>query len=92
MPRQAGPVRLAAGYLSASCGARVGGDLYEVVTTPECVRLVVGDAKGKGLPAAQSAAAVLGTFREAAHEEDSLAAIVSRSIHRLNNARLCLGL
>jgi len=48
------------------------------VTTPECVRLVVGDAKGKGLPAAQSAAAVLGAFREAAHEEDSLAAIISR--------------
>jgi serine phosphatase RsbU (regulator of sigma subunit) len=76
-PRQAGQVRLA-GYLSASCGARVGGDLYEVVTTPDSVRLVVGDAKGKGLPAAQSAAAVLGVFREAAREEDSLAAIVAR--------------
>jgi serine phosphatase RsbU (regulator of sigma subunit) len=45
---------------------------------PGCVRLVVGDAKGKGLPAVQSAAAVLSVFREAAHEEDSLAAIVSR--------------
>jgi serine phosphatase RsbU (regulator of sigma subunit) len=78
VPRQAGPVRLAARYLSASRGARVGGDLYEVVTTPDCVRLVVGDAQGKGLPAAQPAAAVLGVFREAAHEEDSLAAIVCR--------------
>ena len=39
---------------------------------------MVGDAEGKGLPAVQSAAAVLGAFREAAHEEDSLAAIVSR--------------
>lgn len=58
--------------------ARVGGDIYEVVTTPECVRLVVGDAKGEGLPAVRSAAAVLGVFREAAHEEDILAAIVSR--------------
>lgn len=66
-------------YLSASSGARVGGDLYEVVTTPECVRLVVGDTKGKGLPAVQSAAAVLGVFREAAHEEDSLAAIVTHA-------------
>jgi hypothetical protein len=79
VPRQAGPVGLAVRYLSASCGARIGGDLYEVVTTtPGCVRLVVGDAKGKGLPAVQSAAAVLSVFREAAHEEDSLAAIVSR--------------
>lgn len=41
------------------------------------MRLVVGDAKGKGLPAVRSAA-VLGVFREAAHEEDSQAAIVSR--------------
>ena len=78
VPRQAGPVRLAAAYLSASSGARVGGDLYGVVTTPECVRLVVGDAEGKGLSAAQSAAVVLGVFREAAYEEDSLAAIASR--------------
>jgi serine phosphatase RsbU (regulator of sigma subunit) len=78
LPRQAGPVRLAARYLSAWRGARVGGDLYEVVTTPDCVRLIVGDAQGKGLPAVQSAAAVLGVFREAAHEENSLEAIVSR--------------
>jgi serine phosphatase RsbU (regulator of sigma subunit) len=78
VPRQAGPVKLASRYLSASSGARVGGDLYEVATTPDGVRLIVGDAKGKGLPAVQSAAAVLGVFREAAHEEDSLAAIVSR--------------
>jgi serine phosphatase RsbU (regulator of sigma subunit) len=78
VPRQAGPIRLAARYLSACDGARVGGDLYEVVTTPDCVRLIVGDAQGKGLPALQSAAAVLATFREAAHVEDSLEAIVSR--------------
>ena len=58
--------------------ARVGGDLYEVVAAGDRVRLVVGDAEGKGLPAVQSAAQVLGVFREAAHEEDSLTAIVSR--------------
>jgi serine phosphatase RsbU (regulator of sigma subunit) len=46
--------------------------------TPEHVRLVVGDAEGKGLPALQSAAAVLAVFREAAHEEDDLTGIVSR--------------
>jgi serine phosphatase RsbU (regulator of sigma subunit) len=78
VPPQAGPIRLAARYLSACYGARVGGDLYEVVTTPDCVRLIVGDAQGKGLSALQSAASVLGVFREAAHMEDSLEAIVSR--------------
>jgi serine phosphatase RsbU (regulator of sigma subunit) len=78
VPRQAGPVRLAAWYRSASTGARVGGDLYEVVTTPRHVRLVIGDVVGKGLPALQSAATLLGLFREAAHEEDSLGAIAGR--------------
>jgi serine phosphatase RsbU (regulator of sigma subunit) len=78
VPRRAGSVRMAVRYLSASSGARVGGDLYEVVTTPDFVRLIVGDVEGKGLPGVASAAAVLGVFREAAHDEDSLVAIVSR--------------
>jgi serine phosphatase RsbU (regulator of sigma subunit) len=78
VPRQAGPVRLVAWYRSASAGADVGGDLYEVVSTPRHVRLLVGDVEGKGLPALQSAATVLGLFREAAHQEDSLGAIADR--------------
>jgi serine phosphatase RsbU (regulator of sigma subunit) len=78
VPGQLGPVRLAVRYLSASSQARVGGDLYDVVDAGGRVRLVVGDAEGKGLPAVQSAAALLGVFRDAAHEEDSLAAIASR--------------
>jgi serine phosphatase RsbU (regulator of sigma subunit) len=78
VPRRAGPVRLAAWYRSAFTGARVGGDLYEVVSTPAHVRLVIGDVEGKGLPALQGASTVLGVFREAAHEEDSLGAIVDR--------------
>ena len=78
VPHRAGPVRLAGWYRSAFTGARVGGDLYEVVSTPRHVRLVIGDAEGKGLPALQAAATVLGLFREAAYEEDSLGAIAGR--------------
>jgi serine phosphatase RsbU (regulator of sigma subunit) len=78
VPREVGPVRFAVRYLSAAREARVGGDLYEVAVTSRCLRLVVGDAKGKGLPAVQSAAALLGVFREAAYEEDSLTAIAAR--------------
>jgi serine phosphatase RsbU (regulator of sigma subunit) len=78
VPRQAGPVQLAVRYLSASSGARVGGDLYEVIATPDHVRLIVGDVEGKGLRGVASAAAVLGVFREAAYDEHSLAAIVTR--------------
>lgn len=78
VPAEAGPVKMAARYLSAAEDARVGGDLIEVVTTPDCVRIVLGDAEGNGLPALQSAATVLSVFREAAYEEKNLAAIVSR--------------
>jgi serine phosphatase RsbU (regulator of sigma subunit) len=78
VPSRLGSVRLAVKYLSASSQARVGGDLYDVVDAAGGVRLVVGDAEGKGLPAVQSAYALLGAFRDAAHEEDGLAAIASR--------------
>ena len=78
VPQEAGPIQLAMRYVSASEEARVGGDLYDVVSTRDYVRLVIGDAKGKGLSALRLAAAVLGSFREAAYEEESLAAIASR--------------
>jgi serine phosphatase RsbU (regulator of sigma subunit) len=78
LPRQIGALRFAVRYLSAASEARVGGDLYEVIAAGDRVRLVVGDAEGKGLPSLQSAAQVLGVFREAAHEENSLTAIASR--------------
>jgi serine phosphatase RsbU (regulator of sigma subunit) len=78
VPDQVGSVRMAVRYLSASTGARVGGDLYEVVATPDRVRLIVGDVEGKGLPAIQSASVVLGVFREAAHEDIDLPGIAAR--------------
>ncbi len=78
VPRQIGSVMMAVRYLSASTGARVGGDLYEVVGTPGRVRLIVGDVEGKGLPAIQSAAVVVGVFREAAHDDIGLAEIAAR--------------
>lgn len=78
IPRWAGSVGLAVHYQSASSGAQIGGDLYEVATTPGRVRLIVGDVRGKGLPAVQLAAAALGVFREAVHEEPCLAGIVAR--------------
>lgn len=78
VPGRAGPVRLAVRYLSASSGARIGGDLYDVASTPRRLRMVVGDVEGKGLGAVQVAAATLGSFREAAFEEDCLAGVVAR--------------
>lgn len=78
VPRSAGPLRIAVSYTSAMAKARIGGDLYEVVTSSAGVRIIVGDVQGKGLEAVESAAVVLGAFREAAHDEPDLRPSASR--------------
>ncbi|MEU5213102.1 PP2C family protein-serine/threonine phosphatase [Streptomyces sp. NPDC020742] len=84
VPRSAGPLRIAVSYTSAVAEARIGGDLYEVVTSPAGVRIIVGDVQGKGLEAVESAAVVLGAFREAAHDEPDLPAVGQRVERALN--------
>ncbi|MFF4340234.1 PP2C family protein-serine/threonine phosphatase [Kitasatospora sp. NPDC001540] len=73
-----GPLRLAVRYVSAADAARIGGDLYSVLDTPYGTRVLVGDVRGKGLGAVQTAAVVLGAFREAAYDEESLPAVAGR--------------
>ncbi len=72
IPERIGPVRAAVHYAAAAAHARIGGDLYEVVQTRYGVRAVIGDVRGKGLAAVETAAAILGAFREAAHQEQAL--------------------
>lgn len=69
---------LAAAQLTVARGAVVGGDLYEAVATPHGVRIVIGDVRGHGLAALGAVAAVLGSFREAAHDEPDLAGVLRR--------------
>lgn len=78
VPQQVGAVKLAVRYISAASGARIGGDLYEVLETSTGMRLIIGDVLGKGLPAVQTAATVLGAFRETAYDAASLAVIAER--------------
>lgn len=78
VPRSAGHLRAAVSYTSAMADARIGGDLYEVVTSPIGVRVIVGDVQGKGLEAVETAAVVLGAFREAAYDEPDLMAVGNR--------------
>ncbi|MFE7772761.1 PP2C family protein-serine/threonine phosphatase [Streptomyces sp. NPDC057445] len=77
VPAWLGPVRAASMYLAAETGAQIGGDLYEAVQTRYGVRMIVGDVRGKGLPAVRAAAAVLGAFREAVHYEDDLVEVMN---------------
>ncbi|WP_211362907.1 PP2C family protein-serine/threonine phosphatase [Streptomyces phaeoluteigriseus] len=78
VPPTVGPFQVAVRYSAAAAEARIGGDLYALVSTPYGVRLIVGDVRGKGLPAVGTAALVLGVFREAAHDEPDLLAVVDR--------------
>lgn len=77
VPARLGRLRAASMYLAAETGAQIGGDLYEAVQTRYGVRLIVGDVRGKGLPAVRSAAAVLGAFREAAHYDEDLTEVMN---------------
>lgn len=70
--------RIAVRYMSAMAEARIGGDLYEVISTPSWVRLIVGDVQGKGLDAVRTANMVLGAYREAAYEAADLVEIAAR--------------
>jgi len=58
-------------YVSATREAHVGGDLLDVVDLGDRTRWVVGDTKGKGLPAVQLASAALNTFRDIAGRSDT---------------------
>lgn len=78
VPRGAGHLHVAVSYTSAVADARIGGDLYEVVTSARGVRVLIGDVQGKGLEAVETAAVVLGAFREAAHDEIELPSVGER--------------
>ncbi|MEU7033485.1 PP2C family protein-serine/threonine phosphatase [Streptomyces sp. NPDC046237] len=88
VPRTAGDLSAAVSYTAAVAEARIGGDLYEVVTSPGGVRVIVGDVQGKGLDAVETAADVLGAFREAAHDEPDLMGVSAR-LERAMNRALC---
>ncbi|GAA2717920.1 MULTISPECIES: PP2C family protein-serine/threonine phosphatase [Streptomyces] len=78
VPERIGGLRVAVRYVAAAAEARVGGDLYEVLATPYGVRILLGDVRGKGLGAVETATDVLGTFREAAQVEPGLETVAQR--------------
>jgi serine phosphatase RsbU (regulator of sigma subunit) len=78
VPATVGQFQVAVRYSAAAAEARIGGDLYALVPTPYGVRLIVGDVRGKGLPAVGTAALVVGVFREAAYDEADLLDVVGR--------------
>ncbi|WP_405497204.1 PP2C family protein-serine/threonine phosphatase [Streptomyces sp. NBC_00096] len=91
VPARLGPVRAASMYLAAETGAQIGGDLYDAVQTRYGVRMIVGDVRGKGLPAVRAAAVVLGAFREAVHYEDDLVEVINHCGAALRRDAVVMG-
>jgi phosphoserine phosphatase RsbU/P len=65
IPQSVAAARLASRYLSASAEAQVGGDLMEVIADGANPRWLVGDTRGKGLPAVRLASVAATSFRDA---------------------------
>ncbi|MCZ0207657.1 PP2C family protein-serine/threonine phosphatase [Streptomyces sp. UMAF16] len=85
LPERIGAVRIASLYLAAEDEAQIGGDLYAAARCDGAVRVLIGDVRGKGLPAIGEAALLLGAFRESAHRRvplTELAATLDQSITR----------
>ena len=82
VPARVDGLVMASRYVSATSDALVGGDLYDVVATGRGVRIIVGDARGKGLGALQTSAGVLSAFRHAAPRPDLALDDLAREIER----------
>ncbi|MFI1739896.1 PP2C family protein-serine/threonine phosphatase [Streptomyces sioyaensis] len=72
LPARSGPLEIASFYLAAEEEAEMGGDLFAAARTTTSTRLIIGDVRGKGLPAYSHAALLLGAFRAAAHRQATL--------------------
>lgn len=72
IPRHLGHVDIETVYQAAAAHARIGGDFYEARSTPHGVRLIIGDVRGKGLPAVEAASTMLNSFRTHARDAPDL--------------------
>src|SRR5262249_9560453 len=81
LPPEITGISVAARYRSATPGAWVGGDLYDVIPTGHGIRVIIGDVRGRGLDAVLLARHVLSAFRHnavAVSALDQLAGEISR--------------
>jgi sigma-B regulation protein RsbU (phosphoserine phosphatase) len=76
--------RMASRYVSAAAEARVGGDILEVVSEGGRTRWLIGDTRGKGLPAVRLASVATTSFRDACAQPGlsltEIARVVDRSV------------
>ena len=74
--------RMASRYVSAAAEARVGGDLLEVVSQGGRPRWLIGDTRGKGLPAVRLASVAMTSFRDACAQPGLSLPEIARAVDR----------
>ncbi|MEV5086070.1 PP2C family protein-serine/threonine phosphatase [Streptomyces sp. NPDC056159] len=77
-PERVGPLDVASRYRAAAKEAAIGGDLYAIHPTPDSVRMMIADVRGKGLGAVRTVNRLLGAFYEAAAHDSGLTDVVDR--------------
>ncbi|MBO8202178.1 SpoIIE family protein phosphatase [Streptomyces smyrnaeus] len=77
-PSHVGDLVVATRYRAAQAETRVGGDFYAAEETPYGVRLLLGDVRGKGLDSVAAVVLLVGVFREAAEQEETLSDVAAR--------------
>jgi len=80
VPEAVTAARLASRYVSAAAEARVGGDLLEVVADAARPRWLIGDTRGKGLPAVRLASVAMTSFRDACAQPGLDLAEIARAV------------
>ncbi len=78
VPPRLGQVDIEVLYQAVAAHARIGGDFYEALQTPHGVRLIIGDVRGKGLPAVEVASVMLSSFRASVHDAPDLPSLAAR--------------
>src|SRR3954447_24447187 len=76
-PPQPLGVKVSVRYVSATEQALIGGDAYDAVETEYGLRVLVADARGKGMAAVRTASLALGQFRAWAHEVEDLGLLLT---------------
>jgi serine phosphatase RsbU (regulator of sigma subunit) len=76
LPRRCGRLYMATDYIAAELEAQIGGDLYAATRADGATRVIIGDVRGKGLPAIKDTSLLLGAFHGSAYRNYSLLDLV----------------
>ncbi|THV23543.1 PP2C family protein-serine/threonine phosphatase [Glycomyces paridis] len=83
LPERVGDLACAGVYHSAQRGARIGGDLFDLRSSPFGTRMILGDVQGHGLDAVGTASMLLAVFHEAILDEEHLGGVAWRLERRI---------